>query len=283
MLADDDELVRREALRAICPSPYLALAFADRIVALLDDTPKNRRLAVGGLILMGDPRWKPYAAQVIRDGMTAKQLIETLEQEDADPSPELKTAVAARLTELLQADHRQSSYFKHEFTGLLRLARRWADHSLVPALAKALPTADPVLRVSLGRALAELGEGEAIAIQALRELATNDLYFGYLAHQAGADPQHMRAALLAAPASSVKATLYAAELFGDTFPDIIERLEALRDHAPELKHRVYGAAGLFHLKGQHPPADLLHQALAELTGRDAQTARWLAQQASHTP
>ncbi|GIH04820.1 hypothetical protein Rhe02_28870 [Rhizocola hellebori] len=280
MLADDDELVRRDALRTICPSPYLALPFADRIAALLDDTPKNRRLATGGLLLMGDPRWKPYAAQVIRDGMTAKQLIQALEEEQEEPSAELKAAVSERVAELLQAGQRLSRDVQ-EINGLLRLARRWADSSLVPVLAQALPTADPRWRISVAQALADLGEDDDIAIQALQALAGDDLYFGYLAHHAGADPQFMREALLAADASNVKATLFAAELFGDAFPGIIERLEALRDDPASLKHRVYGASGLFHLRGENPPADLLDQALATLTGRSAQTARWLAEQTGY--
>ncbi len=278
MLGDEDELVRRDVLRIICPSPELALPFADRIAGLLDDTPKNRRLAVGGLMLLGDPRWQAYAPQVIRDGMGSKQLVQAIEEEE--PSPELKAAVADRLAQLLQPDERRSRDIKTETSSLIRLARRWADTSLIPLLAQALPTADPLLRLSIGRALAELGAGDPVAIQALQALSANDLYFGYLAHQAGADPELMRAALLAAPPSKVEATLFAAELFGDTFPGIIERFEALRDHH-DLKHRVYGACGLFHLKGEQPPAGLLDQALTELTGRAAQSAHWLATETGH--
>jgi hypothetical protein len=281
MLADDDELVRRDALRTICPSPYLALPFADRIAALLDDAPKNRRLATGGLLLMGDQRWKPYAAQVIRDGMTAKQLIGALEEEESEPSADLKAAVAERLTELLAAGQRQPRDV-NEVSGLLKLARRWRDTSLVPVLAQALSSADLRWRLPAASTLADLGEGNAVAIEALQALTAEDLYFGYLAHHAGADPQHMRDALLAADASDVKATLFAAELFGDTFPGLIERLEELRDHSPNLKHRIYGASGLFHLRGEVPPADLLQQALTDLTGRDAKTARWLAEQTGFT-
>jgi hypothetical protein len=186
-----------------------------------------------------------------------------------------------RIAELLGAGTCRSRDVS-EINGLLRLARRWADSSLVPVLAQTLPAADVLLRDSLGRALADIGEGDPVAIQALQALAADNLYFGYLAHQAGADPQHMRAALLRAPESSVEATLFSAELFGETFPGIIGRLEGLRDHAPDLKHRIYGATGLFHLKGELPPADLLQQALATLTGRDAQAAQWLAQQTGLT-
>ncbi len=280
LLDDPDEVVRREALRTICPTPELAQPFADRIAQLLHDSPKNRRLATGALLQLEDPRWKATIAQVIRDGLLAKQFGRPLEDE-ADPSPDLRAAVAERLTQLLEPSPGPTPDVPPELSSLIRIARRWDLRSLVPVLAQALPSANPVRRLLLGNALARLGEGNPVAIEALGALKYDDVYFGYLAHQAGADPNLMRDILLATPTSSVEAAVYAADLFGDSFPGIIERFEYIQDHGPRLKDRVVGARALFHLTGRQPPADLLNEALTTLSGRDAEQAIRLAQETGH--
>lgn len=153
LLDDDAEEVQRAAYKVIVFDEALSRRTADRLAADLGARRRSRPGAMHALIGIGDPRWRPYAAEALREGWAPPSLLDALIATDP-PWPEIRDAILARIGTVASRDYRGPITRRmEELATLIRLVLAADDADAHAELHRHLEHADDGVTLLIASAL----------------------------------------------------------------------------------------------------------------------------------